>query len=110
MQRQPTALDYEGPRAKAPRHPWFWTRCGFIAGICAIAIWIVTFEPHGGPDLSWFLFPVARLVFGDLFPSRSIDPMVWYGSAMLQWVTFGALIDVVRWVMRRRAAAARVAA
>src|SRR5688572_12110450 len=105
MQKQPPSLDYVRRRAR-PRRPWFWTCVGVVLSVCAVALWIATFEPHGGAELSWFLFPIARLVLDFLFRGKDIDPVLWYGSAVLQWAAVGALLDLGRWLARRRAPAA----
>src|SRR5438876_10871002 len=46
---------------------WLFTVIGAIVGILAIAVWIVTFQPHGGVELSGYLFPCSRSLLRLLF-------------------------------------------
>jgi hypothetical protein len=83
----------------------FGTTCGFVVGISAIALWIATFSPHGGVELSAFLFPISRVVLQAFFPNQSIPVLLWYVGALLQWILLGAFVDLVRtWIRARRRA------
>jgi hypothetical protein len=84
--------------------------CGFLAGLAAMALWMLTFSPHGGVELSAYLFPLAKFVLVRLYRTQAIPVGMWYGGALLQWVLLGAVIDVVRATMRRHDASAGVAA
>ena len=61
---------------------------------------MLTFEPHGGVELSRYLFPLSRLILGRMYPSQSIPVPLWYGGALLQWLAFGAVIDLLRRAFR----------
>ena len=78
------------------------TLCGLGAGVLAIVIWMLTFEPHGGVELSRYLFPLSRLILGRMYPAQSIPVPLWYGGALLQWLAFGAVIDLLRRAIRRK--------
>ena len=75
--------------------------CGSCVGLCAIALWVLTFSPHGGVELSAYLFPLARFLLARLYSTQSIPAEMWYGGALLQWVLLGAAVDVVRAIVRR---------
>ena len=83
------------------RRPLLGTKCGLFGGLAAIALWMLTFSPHGGVDLSAFLFPLSRVVFQWLYPTQSVPVGMWYGGALLQWVLIGALVDALRLIVRR---------
>jgi hypothetical protein len=76
--------------------PIFATLCATAAGVLALGAWAATFEPHGGVDLSPYLFPVSTAVLGAAYGGSSVPVPVFYGSALLQWVLLGALVDVAR--------------
>jgi hypothetical protein len=61
-----------------------------------------TFEPHGGVELSRYLFPLSALVLEHVYPAQSIPVPLWYGGALLQWVLIGALVDFLRRVFRSK--------
>lgn len=79
------------------------TLCGIAAGLLACVIWMLTFQPHGGIELSRFLFPLSAFVLKRMCPMQSIPVTLWYGVALLQWVAFGATLDLLRIAFRRRA-------
>ena len=81
---------------------WRYTGVGIVVGFLAVAVWIATFAPHGGVELSAYLFPVARLLLGIIFPQQSIPPLVWFGSMLLHWPLIGFVMDLIRgrWVRR----------
>lgn len=79
------------------------TLCGFLIGILAIAVWVLTFEPHGGPELSHYLFPLSAAILGYIYPNTSIPVAVWYGGALLQWIALGVLVDLLRSAFPRKA-------
>jgi len=81
---------------------YFGTLCGLILGVLSLLIWILTFEPHGGPELSWYLFPISRLVLDWLFPRESIPAVLWFGGALLQWIVLGAAVDLLRQFAEKR--------
>ena len=72
------------------------TLCGTAAGLLACVIWMLTFQPHGGIELSWFLFPLSAFVLERMYPMQSIPVSLWYGGALLQWIAFGAIVDLLR--------------
>lgn len=78
------------------RLPYVGTVCGAAVGVLAIAIWMLTFQPHGGVELSRYLFPFSALILKRIYPAQSIPVEGWYGTALLQWVFLGALVDVLR--------------
>jgi len=78
------------------------TLCGIAVGVLAIVIWMLTFEPHGGVELSRFLFPFSAPILDRIYPTQSIPVLVWYGTAFIQWLLLGVLVDLLRLVFRRR--------
>ena len=80
--------------------PLIGTLCGIAVGVLAIAVWMLTFEPHGGPELSRYLFPVSAIILDRMYPTQSIPVPLFYGGALLQWVVLGVLIDLLRRVFR----------
>ena len=81
--------------------PFIGTLVGAAIGLLAIVIWIATFEPHGGPELSHYLFPGSAILLERMFPTRSIPVPLWYGGALLHWVIPGVLVDLLRRAFRR---------
>jgi len=63
---------------------------------------MLTFEPHGGVELSRYLFPLSALVLHRMYPAASIPVPLWYGGALFQWVAVGALTDLLRRGFRRK--------
>ncbi len=80
--------------------PYFWTMCGLGVGVVAIGIWMLTFQPHGGVELSMYLFPLSVLILEYSYPAQSIPVPLWYGGALLQWLVVGAIVDCLRKVFR----------
>jgi hypothetical protein len=76
--------------------PYAGTLSGIGIGLLAIVIWMLTFQPHGGVELSWCLFPLNAIVLERLYPAQSIPASLWYGGALLQWTALGACVDVFR--------------
>ena len=76
--------------------PYIGTLAGIVVGGLAILLWLLTFQPHGGVELSPYLFPLSRPILDHLYPTESIPVVLFYSSALLQWVLFGALIDLLR--------------
>ncbi|HXJ61064.1 MAG TPA: hypothetical protein VNU68_30835 [Verrucomicrobiae bacterium] len=90
----------------APLHvmrirPYIGILCGFGVGVLAVIIWMLTFQPHGGVELSRYLFPLSALALERVYPTQSIPVSLWYGGALLQWLVVGALVDLLRRVFRR---------
>jgi hypothetical protein len=83
------------------QRPLVGTLCGTGVGVLAIAVWMLTFEPHGGLELSRYLFPVSAFVLQRLYPAESVPVLLWYGGALLQWIALGALSDLLRVVLRK---------
>jgi hypothetical protein len=81
--------------------PFIGTLVGTAISLIAIVVWLVTFEPHGGPELSHYLFPGSAILLERMFPSRSIPVPLWYSGALLHWVFPGLLVDLLRTVFRR---------
>jgi len=81
--------------------PWFWSSAGIVLGVVSTVAWILTFEPHGGVELSRFLFPGVRWVIQWLHPVGSVPVLLWYGCTFLHWPIIGAFIDLFRFVIRR---------
>ena len=67
----------------------------------AIVIWMLTFQPHGGVELSRHLFPLSALILERMYPAQSIPVPLWNGGALLQWLVIGLLVDLLRRVFRR---------
>ena len=80
--------------------PYIGTLCGIGVGVLAIVIWMLTFEPHGGFELSRYLFPLSAPILERMYPAQSIPVPLWYGGALLQWLAVGALGDLLRRVFR----------
>lgn len=81
--------------------PYIGTLCGIFAGVLAIVIWALTFDPQGGTELSRYLFPASAAILARMYPNQSIPVRLWYGGALLQWIILGALVDVIRKTFRR---------
>ena len=81
--------------------PYIGILCGFGVGVLPVIIWMLTFQPHGGVELSRYLFPLSALVLERVYPTQSIPVSLWYGGALLQWLVVGALVDLLRRVFRR---------
>ena len=82
--------------------PYLGTLSGAILGVVAIVIWALTFEAHGGVELSRYLFPLSAPILERIYPAQSIPVSVWYGTAFNQWLLLGVLVDLLRRVFRRR--------
>jgi hypothetical protein len=82
--------------------PILGTLGGVFVGLLAIIIWLLTFEPHGGVELSRYLFPLSAPILQRVYPAQSIPVPLWYGVAWLQWVVLGALVDLLRRVLSRQ--------
>ena len=81
--------------------PFIGTLVGILIGLLAITAWLITFEPHGGPELSHYLFPGSVILLEWMFPTRSIPVPLWYCGALLHWVIPGVLVDLLRRAFRR---------
>ena len=81
--------------------PYIGTLCGIAVGVVAVVIWILTFQPHGGVELSRYLFPLSAFILERMYPAQSIPVPLWYGGALLQWVILGAVVDLLRKSFRR---------
>ena len=77
------------------------TLCGLAVGVLAIIIWMVTFQPEGGVELSLYLFPLSAIILERMYPAQSIPVPLWFGGAVLQWLLLGAFVDLQRRVFRR---------
>jgi len=80
--------------------PLRFTMIGAVLGVLAVVVWIATFEPHGGVELSSVLFPLWGLAADVLFHERSVPVLAWYAGALLHWPILGAVVDLGR-AMRR---------
>jgi hypothetical protein len=78
------------------------TLCGIAVGVLAVVIWMLTFKPHGGVELSPYLFPLSPPILERIYPAQSSPVLVWYGLAFTQWLFLGALVDLLRRVLRRK--------
>jgi hypothetical protein len=80
---------------------WRFTLIGAAAGPIVVGIWTATFQPHGGVELSSYLFPLSAWLLGEvIFRHDSIPVLVWYGSALSHWAAVGCVIDFFRNRMR----------
>lgn len=77
------------------------TLVGTAIGLTAIVVWLATFEPHGGPELSHYLFPGSAILLERMFPTCSIPVPLWYVGALLHWVIPGVFVDLLRRAFRR---------
>jgi len=82
--------------------PCIATLCGFAAGVLALAIWMFTFDPSTGIELSRYLFPASAAILSRMHPNTSIPVPLWYCGALLQWIILGTLVDIIRGAFRRR--------
>jgi len=82
--------------------PYIGTLCGIAVGVLAIVIWMLTFEPHGGVELSWYLSPMSVLILKRAYPEQSIPVPLWYGVGFLQWVLIGAFGDLLLRAFRKK--------
>jgi hypothetical protein len=78
------------------------TLCGIAVGVLTIVIWMLTFEPHGGVELSRYLFPLSAPILECIYPAQSIPVLVWYATAFIQWLLLGVIVDLLRRVFRRQ--------
>ena len=83
------------------KRPYFCTLCGLALSLVAVLIWLLTFEPHGGPKLSMYLFPLSVITLKRIYPAQSVPVASWYGAMLLHWVLVGAAIDFLRLTRRR---------
>jgi hypothetical protein len=74
---------------------------GIAAGVLAVIVWMVTFQPHGGVELSRYLFPLSACILERIYPTPPIPVALWYGGALLQWVSLGVLVDLLRKAFRK---------
>jgi hypothetical protein len=81
--------------------PYFGTLRGFGVGVLAVIIWMLTFQPHGGVELSRYLFPLSASILERVYPTQSIPVSFWYGGALLQRLILGAFVDLLQRVFRR---------
>jgi hypothetical protein len=81
--------------------PYIATSCGIGVGVLAVVVWMLTFQPHGGVELSRYLFPLTVAVLERVYPAQPIPVAIWFGGAVFQWVAIGALVDLIRRVVRR---------
>lgn len=89
--------------------PYIGIICGTVVGGLAIVIWMATFEPHGGVELSRYLFPLSALALERMYPAQDVPVPFWYAAAMLQWVGLGAVVDLLRRLFRRKSGHGKVA-
>jgi hypothetical protein len=82
------------------------TLAGIVVGLVAVAVWVVTFSPHGGVELSMYLFPISATLLSCIYGNASVPALLWFASAILQWVAIGVCVDLVRFWKRRRIALA----
>ena len=54
------------------RTPYFYTLCGVALSLVAVVAWMLTFEPHGGPELSMYLFPLSVITLERIYPAQSV--------------------------------------
>jgi len=73
-----------------------------LIGLVAIAIWVVTFEPHGGINLSNILFPISSALLNLIFPNKDVPVALWYLGAFLQYIGIGLIIDIFRGARRNK--------
>jgi hypothetical protein len=59
--------------------PFIGTLVGVAIGLLAIIVWLVTFEPHGGPELSLFVSGQRHFVGADI--SDALDS----SSFVVRW-------------------------
>ncbi|MDB5290112.1 MAG: hypothetical protein JWL69_1353 [Phycisphaerales bacterium] len=95
-------LDYERSAGDSKSRPMLATAYGTVVGLVAFAVWAFTFSPHGGIELSAFLFPISAFVLEHAYPSQPKPALLWFGGAIFQWALIGAAIDVARAIARRR--------
>jgi len=81
--------------------PFIGTLAGFAVELITIIAWLITFEPHGGRELSHYLFPGSALLLERMFPACSIPVFLWYAGALFHWVIPGVLVDLFRRAFRR---------
>ena len=65
-----------------------------------MVVWMITFQPHGGVELSRYLLPLSSLVFDRLYPSESVPVVAWYAVGFFQWVFAGVIVDLLRRAFR----------
>lgn len=85
---------------KAARYRF--TILGGVVSLFAMSVWGATFAPHGGGELSPYLFPLWRWVCAVWFAGRDVPALLWFGGMLVHWPLLGAAIDVVRALRSRR--------
>jgi hypothetical protein len=78
------------------------TIVGAILGVILIMIWMVTYEPHGGMNLSFYLFPISALILAFAFEGKDVPVVLWYVGAFLQWLSIGIAFDFIAYLIRRK--------
>lgn len=89
-----------GMEPAKPRSPFFATKVCFFVGLAALALWMLTFRPHGNSNLDWLLFPAAARISDFLYPQSDVPVWFWYGACLLQYPALGLIIDAVRYFRR----------
>jgi len=87
-------------------HAYLGTLIGTGVGMLALMIWLLTFEPHGGPEYSRWLFPAARPLLDALYPQQAPPMPVFFFAALVHWLLPGVLVDLLRAAFRRLSPAA----
>jgi hypothetical protein len=82
--------------------PYLGTVWGAGLGVLAVAIWMLTFQPHGGFELSRYLFPFSAFILEHIYPDQAIPVPLWYCGAVLQWTVIGAIVDLLRNIFRKK--------
>lgn len=84
--------------------PYLGTLLGTGIGMIAVMVWLLTFEPHGGPEYSGWLFPAARPLLDALYPQQAPPMPVFFFAALGQWLLPGVVVDLLRALLGRKSA------
>ena len=82
-------------------HHWILTIAGGALGIVAVLVWMATFEPHGGVNLSPYLFPLLPRMWDLVFPAVSVPAVIVYATMLVYWPLVGWVLDVIRHALSR---------
>lgn len=75
---------------------WIGAKIGALVGIIAVVAWAAVFALGARSDTSWLWFPISSWILKWIYgPSHSINPLLWYGGAVLQWAAIGGVIDLL---------------
>lgn len=82
--------------------PYLGTLLGTGIGMIAVLLWLLTFEPHGGPEYSRYLFPAAQPLLAAAYGQEAPPVPVFFFAALGHWLLPGVAVDLVRALVGRK--------